>query len=132
MVRRLESGPAGTLTVDFSSVNPSPAVSTAPGGFQPMLSSDSKNGRSSSGSGSGSMGESENGSSSTSGGGGIATVMHGLASVAGEWRLVYSSAFASGSLGGLRPGPPNGRLPLQLGKVRREGERGNEREMGQV
>ncbi|XP_057855031.2 plastid-lipid-associated protein 6, chloroplastic isoform X2 [Cryptomeria japonica] len=35
----------------------------------------------------------------------------------GRWRLVYSSAFASGSLGGLRPGPPTGRLPLTLGQV---------------
>uniref|UniRef100_A0A0D6R652 Plastid lipid-associated protein/fibrillin conserved domain-containing protein n=1 Tax=Araucaria cunninghamii TaxID=56994 RepID=A0A0D6R652_ARACU len=35
----------------------------------------------------------------------------------GRWRLVYSSAFASGSLGGFRPGPPTGRLPLTLGQV---------------
>ncbi|KAI5082373.1 hypothetical protein GOP47_0002116 [Adiantum capillus-veneris] len=35
----------------------------------------------------------------------------------GRWRLVYSSAFASGSLGGRRPGPPVGLLPLTLGQV---------------
>ncbi|MCO5613080.1 hypothetical protein L7F22_067354 [Adiantum nelumboides] len=35
----------------------------------------------------------------------------------GRWRLVYSSAFASGSLGGRRPGPPMGLLPLTLGQV---------------
>lgn len=35
----------------------------------------------------------------------------------GRWRLIYSSAFASGSLGGMRPGPPVGRLPLTLGQV---------------
>lgn len=35
----------------------------------------------------------------------------------GRWRLIYSSAFASGSLGGRRPGPPVGRLPLTLGQV---------------
>lgn len=36
----------------------------------------------------------------------------------GQWRLVYSSGFVTGSLGGQRPGPPVGRLlPLNLGQV---------------
>ncbi|CAK9214488.1 unnamed protein product [Sphagnum troendelagicum] len=36
----------------------------------------------------------------------------------GQWRLVYSSGFVTGSLGGQRPGPPVGRLlPLTLGQV---------------
>lgn len=37
----------------------------------------------------------------------------------GRWRLVYSSAFSSRTLGGSRPGPPTGRLlPITLGQVR--------------
>eukprot|EP00897_Mesotaenium_endlicherianum_P005175 jgi/Mesen1/4686/ME000241S03722 len=35
----------------------------------------------------------------------------------GKWRLAYSSGFLSGSLGGQRPGPPIGRLPLNVGQV---------------
>jgi hypothetical protein len=36
----------------------------------------------------------------------------------GRWRLVYSSGFTTGSLGGQRPGPPVGQLlPLTLGQV---------------
>ncbi|XP_020690321.1 plastid-lipid-associated protein 6, chloroplastic isoform X2 [Dendrobium catenatum] len=36
----------------------------------------------------------------------------------GKWRLIYSSAFSSRSLGGSRPGPPTGRLiPITLGQV---------------
>ena len=35
----------------------------------------------------------------------------------GRWRLVYSSGFAGGSLGGARPGPPSALLPLTLGAV---------------
>jgi len=36
----------------------------------------------------------------------------------GQWRLVYSSGFVTGSLGGQRPGPPVGRLlPLTVGQV---------------
>lgn len=36
----------------------------------------------------------------------------------GRWRLVFTSGFATGSLGGERPGPPVGRLlPLTLGQV---------------
>ncbi|XP_061993221.1 plastid-lipid-associated protein 6, chloroplastic [Rosa rugosa] len=36
----------------------------------------------------------------------------------GRWKLVYSSAFSSRTLGGSRPGPPIGRLlPISLGQV---------------
>lgn len=49
--------------------------------------------------------------------GGIVDLSTGLDKLQGRWRLIYSSAFASGSLGGLRPGPPTGRLPLTLGQV---------------
>ena len=36
----------------------------------------------------------------------------------GRWRLLYSSAFSSRTLGGSRPGPPTGRLlPVTLGQV---------------
>jgi hypothetical protein len=36
----------------------------------------------------------------------------------GRWRLLYSSAFSSRTLGGSRPGPPTGRLlPITLGQV---------------
>ncbi|KAH0450043.1 hypothetical protein IEQ34_020735 [Dendrobium chrysotoxum] len=36
----------------------------------------------------------------------------------GKWKLIYSSAFSSRSLGGSRPGPPTGRLiPITLGQV---------------
>lgn len=39
----------------------------------------------------------------------------------GRWRLVYSSAFSSRTLGGSRPGPPTGRLlPITLGQVRKQ------------
>ena len=42
----------------------------------------------------------------------------GMASLAGRWQLVYTSAFAdSGSLGGLRPGPPAALSPVKLGQV---------------
>lgn len=38
----------------------------------------------------------------------------------GRWKLIYSSAFSSRTLGGSRPGPPTGRLlPINLGQVRR-------------
>lgn len=49
--------------------------------------------------------------------GGIVDLSTGLDKLQGRWQLIYSSAFASGSLGGLRPGPPTGRLPLTLGQV---------------
>lgn len=36
----------------------------------------------------------------------------------GKWKLIYSSAFSSRTLGGSRPGPPIGRLlPITLGQV---------------
>ncbi|XP_052189686.1 plastid-lipid-associated protein 6, chloroplastic isoform X2 [Diospyros lotus] len=36
----------------------------------------------------------------------------------GRWKLIYSSAFSSKTLGGSRPGPPTGRLlPITLGQV---------------
>lgn len=41
----------------------------------------------------------------------------GLAQLSGTWRLVYSSGFASGSVGGRQPGPPAGLLPARLGQV---------------
>ncbi|KAJ7559865.1 hypothetical protein O6H91_04G104100 [Diphasiastrum complanatum] len=40
-----------------------------------------------------------------------------LEKLQGKWRLIYSSAFASGNLGGTRPGPPAGQFPLTLGQV---------------
>lgn len=37
----------------------------------------------------------------------------------GRWKLIYSSAFSSRTLGGSRPGPPIGRLlPITLEKVK--------------
>lgn len=42
---------------------------------------------------------------------------YGLEAMQGLWRLVFSSGFAAGSLGGLRPGPPTGRLPILVGQV---------------
>ncbi len=38
--------------------------------------------------------------------------------LSGTWRLVYSSGFASGSLGGQRPGPPAALVPVTIGQVR--------------
>jgi hypothetical protein len=35
----------------------------------------------------------------------------------GTWRLIYSSGFNSGSLGGSRPGPPAAFVPLILGQI---------------
>lgn len=36
----------------------------------------------------------------------------------GKWKLIYSSAFSSRTLGGSRPGPPTRRLlPITLGQV---------------
>lgn len=37
--------------------------------------------------------------------------------LAGTWRLIYSSGFNTGSLGGRRPGPPAVFVPLVLGQV---------------
>ncbi|KAL1561713.1 Plastid-lipid-associated protein 6, chloroplastic [Salvia divinorum] len=42
----------------------------------------------------------------------------GMDKLQGRWRLIYSSAFSSRTLGGSRPGPPTGRLlPITLGQV---------------
>jgi hypothetical protein len=41
-----------------------------------------------------------------------------LAHFGGIWRLVYSSGFSSGSLGGRRPGPRLVGAPFKLGPVR--------------
>lgn len=42
-----------------------------------------------------------------------------LEKLQGRWKLIYSSAFSSRTLGGSRPGPPTGRLlPITLGQVR--------------
>ncbi|KAF2285520.1 hypothetical protein GH714_005228 [Hevea brasiliensis] len=36
----------------------------------------------------------------------------------GRWKLIYSSAFSTHALGGIRPGLPTGRLlPITLGQV---------------
>ncbi|KAL4578505.1 hypothetical protein LXL04_014628 [Taraxacum kok-saghyz] len=41
-----------------------------------------------------------------------------LEKLQGRWKLIYSSAFSSKTLGGSRPGPPVGRLlPITLGQV---------------
>lgn len=40
-----------------------------------------------------------------------------MALLDGRWRLLYSSGFQSGSMGGRRPGPSFGSLPLALGQV---------------
>ena len=38
----------------------------------------------------------------------------------GRWKLIYSSAFSTRTLGGSRPGPPTGRLlPITLGQVQK-------------
>ncbi len=41
----------------------------------------------------------------------------GMGLLGGRWRLVYSSGFAGGNLGGRRPGPPAALFPLSLGAV---------------
>lgn len=40
-----------------------------------------------------------------------------MALLDGRWRLLYSSGFSSGSLGGRRPGPSFGSGPFTLGQV---------------
>lgn len=40
-----------------------------------------------------------------------------MALLDGRWRLLYSSGFSSGSLGGRRPGPSFGAGPFTLGQV---------------
>ncbi|KAK3120191.1 hypothetical protein QOZ80_9AG0683370 [Eleusine coracana subsp. coracana] len=51
-------------------------------------------------------------------GGGPVDLNRDLDRLQGRWRLLYSSAFSSRTLGGSRPGPPTGRLlPITLGQV---------------
>ncbi|KAI4369710.1 hypothetical protein MLD38_018124 [Melastoma candidum] len=50
--------------------------------------------------------------------GGPIDVAADLDKLQGRWKLIYSSAFSSRTLGGSRPGPPTGRLlPITLGQV---------------
>lgn len=50
--------------------------------------------------------------------GGPVDLTDDLDKLQGKWRLLYSSAFSSRSLGGSRPGLPTGRLiPVTLGQV---------------
>lgn len=50
--------------------------------------------------------------------GGLVDLSADLEKLQGRWKLIYSSAFSSGTLGGSRPGPPTGRLlPITLGQV---------------
>lgn len=50
--------------------------------------------------------------------GGPVDLFADLDKLQGRWRLIYSSAFSSRTLGGSRPGPPTGRLlPITLGQV---------------
>ncbi|KAK9991751.1 hypothetical protein SO802_026736 [Lithocarpus litseifolius] len=50
--------------------------------------------------------------------GGLVDLSNDLDKLQGRWKLIYSSAFSSRTLGGSRPGPPTGRLlPITLGQV---------------
>lgn len=50
--------------------------------------------------------------------GGLVDLSADLDKLQGQWKLIYSSAFSSRTLGGSRPGPPTGRLlPIALGQV---------------
>ncbi|XP_051127542.1 plastid-lipid-associated protein 6, chloroplastic [Andrographis paniculata] len=50
--------------------------------------------------------------------GGFVDLSLELDKLQGRWKLIYSSAFSSRTLGGSRPGPPTGRLlPITLGQV---------------
>ncbi|KNA24114.1 hypothetical protein SOVF_018780 [Spinacia oleracea] len=50
--------------------------------------------------------------------GGPVDLSYDLDKLQGRWKLIYSSAFSSRTLGGSRPGPPIGRLlPITLGQV---------------
>lgn len=50
--------------------------------------------------------------------GGPVDLERDLDKLQGRWKLAYSSAFSSRTLGGSRPGPPIGRLiPITLGQV---------------
>jgi hypothetical protein len=50
--------------------------------------------------------------------GGLVDLSVDLDKLQGRWKLIYSSAFSSRTLGGSRPGPPTRRLlPITLGQV---------------
>ncbi|KAJ4773567.1 Plastid-lipid associated protein PAP / fibrillin family protein [Rhynchospora pubera] len=49
--------------------------------------------------------------------GGVVDLTRDVDKLQGRWKLIYSSAFSSRTLGGSRPGPPVGRLPITLGQV---------------
>ncbi|KAJ4838225.1 Plastid-lipid-associated protein 6, chloroplastic [Turnera subulata] len=50
--------------------------------------------------------------------GGLVDLSSDIDQLQGRWKLIYSSAFSSRTLGGSRPGPPTGRLlPITLGQV---------------
>ncbi|KAI3459529.1 hypothetical protein Pfo_016192 [Paulownia fortunei] len=50
--------------------------------------------------------------------GGLVNLSADIDKLQGRWKLIYSSAFSSRTLGGSRPGPPTGRLlPITLGQV---------------
>lgn len=50
--------------------------------------------------------------------GGLVDLSTDIDKLQGRWKLIYSSAFASRTLGGSRPGPPTGRLlPITLRQV---------------
>ncbi|XP_050216715.1 plastid-lipid-associated protein 6, chloroplastic [Mercurialis annua] len=50
--------------------------------------------------------------------GGLVDLSADIDKLQGRWKLIYSSAFSSRTLGGSRPGPPTGRLlPITLGQV---------------
>lgn len=50
--------------------------------------------------------------------GGLVDLSIDLDKLQGRWKLIYSSAFSSRTLGGSRPGLPTGRLlPVTLGQV---------------
>ncbi|KAF9677743.1 hypothetical protein SADUNF_Sadunf08G0139100 [Salix dunnii] len=50
--------------------------------------------------------------------GGLVDLSKDIDRLQGRWKLIYSSAFSSRTLGGSRPGPPTGRLlPITLGQV---------------
>ncbi|KAF2314006.1 hypothetical protein GH714_021452 [Hevea brasiliensis] len=50
--------------------------------------------------------------------GGLVDLSNDIDKLQGRWKLIYSSAFSTRTLGGSRPGPPTGRLlPITLGQV---------------
>ncbi|KAF5465906.1 hypothetical protein F2P56_015866 [Juglans regia] len=54
--------------------------------------------------------------------GGLVDLSVDLDKLQGRWKLIYSSAFSSRTLGGSRPGPPTGRLlPITLGQDQSSG-----------